>query len=453
MLCHRNALALLLSVSLLIPLNAARSDEFDRLGGSVLAGLLRDGQTHAHATLDFRELEALLPVLRDSRSALLIVKTDQGNLGQLLVSPGFRKRPGGREPLVPLLQVERYEVFDGGNPATRLARGRNLMLFSGFQLDLDTGQVVPEGLGGDLLFTARGNEDGIISSLGSTRISTLDRPPSLPPSAPGMPSEGRVVRPADFSGRFRLAANGQWTGLLELTVDTDGSVTGRFVSDASGSAYSVTGKVDPQLHQKVQFAIQFPRARQDYQGVLWTEGKQVLAGTLAMMGQDFSFVAVREGSKVDIGADPGAAVLLAAGQTKGTWLRVRVEAEPERYLLGQVPRTRLELTEDLTRAVKSIPNMKVLIVAAESTPFTRAAPGPRGSSGRRRFDDSSGPVDRRAVSLFTERRMARARPIRRPLASDDRRRGPPPRSRKFQWFHQGGRSARRRARSAPGRKV
>jgi biopolymer transport protein ExbD len=268
-------------------------------------------------------------------------------------------------------RVEPFEVFDAGNPGARLARGKHLMLFPGFQLDLDTGQVVPEGLGGDLVFTVRGDGDGIISGLGPARISTLDRPPSLPPTAPGIPSEGRVVRPADFSGRFRLAANGQWSGLLELALDPAGSVTGSFQSDASGSAYPVTGKVDPQLHQKVQFAIQFPRARQDYQGILWTEGKQVMAGALSMLGQDFSFVAVREGSKVDLGADLGATALLAPGKPGGTWLRVRVEAEPDRYLLGQVPKTRVELTEELTRAVKSVPGTKVLIVSAESTPYVR----------------------------------------------------------------------------------
>ena len=230
------------------------------------------------------------------------MKTDLGNFAKLLVLPGFRKRPDGKGPLVPLLVVERFEVFDAGNPATRLARGKNVMLFPGFQLDLDTGQVVPEGLGGDLSFTARGNEDGTISGVGSARISTLDTPPALPPTAAGIPSEGRVVRPADFAGRFRLNANGQWSGLLELAVDPAGSITGSFQSDASGLAYPVTGKVDPQLHQTAQFAIQFPRARQEYQGVLWTEGKQVIAGTAAMLGQDFSFVAVREGSGLNLGA-------------------------------------------------------------------------------------------------------------------------------------------------------
>ena len=48
-----------------------------------------------------------------------------------------------------------------------------------------------------------------------------------------------------------------------------------------------------------------------------------------------------------------------------------MEAEPDRYLLGQAPKTRVELTEELARAVKSVPGTKVLIVTAESTPYLR----------------------------------------------------------------------------------
>jgi hypothetical protein len=371
MLLHRVAVRLALLGLLVIPLTATRGDEFDRLGGGALAALVRDPHTRTHPALGFRELEALPPVLRDTRSALLIVKTDQGNLAELLVSPGFRKRPGGKGPLVPLLLVERFEVFDGGNPGARLARGKDVMLFPGFQLDLDTGHVVPEGLGGDLVFTARGDEDGVVSGVGPARISTLDKPPTLRPTAPGLPSEGRLVRPADFSGRFRLAANGQWSGLLELAVDPAGAVSGSFQSEASGSAYPVTGKVDPEAHQKVQFAIQFPRARQEFQGVLWTESKQVMAGTLSMLGRDFSFVAVRDGSRLDFGGDPGVAAMIAPAKPGGTWLRVRVDAEPERYLLEKAPRTRAELIEALARTVKTDPEARVLILAAESTPFSR----------------------------------------------------------------------------------
>ena len=141
----------------------------------------------------------------------------------MLVSPGFRKRPGNKGSLVPVLVVERFEVFDGRQSRFPAGAGRDLMLFPGFQLDLDTGQIVPEGLGGDIVFTARGEEDGTIRPLGAARLATLSRPPICLTPRRAFPRQGKVVRPADFSGRFRLAANGQWSGLLELAVDPAGS--------------------------------------------------------------------------------------------------------------------------------------------------------------------------------------------------------------------------------------
>ena len=71
-----------------------RGDEFDRLGDTILASLWHDPGTRTHRALNFRELEALPSVLRDSRAALVLVQTDQGNRAKLLVSPGLRKVPG-----------------------------------------------------------------------------------------------------------------------------------------------------------------------------------------------------------------------------------------------------------------------------------------------------------------------------------------------------------------------
>ena len=65
-------------------------------GRRLLAALAARTQPGCTRPLGFRELEALPSVLRDSRSALVLVKTDQGNLARLLVSPGFRKRPATR---------------------------------------------------------------------------------------------------------------------------------------------------------------------------------------------------------------------------------------------------------------------------------------------------------------------------------------------------------------------
>ena len=172
--------------------------------------------------------------------------------------------------MVPVLVVERFEVYDGANPASRLARGREILLFPGFQIDLDTGQIVPEGMGGDLIFTARGLDDGTIGPRGTARLASLTSLPTLPGGLPGAPSPGKAVLPGDFAGRFRLIANGQWSGLLELAIDPAAAVSGTFVSDASGTVYPVSGKVDGEVPQKIRFAIEFPRTRQDYEGLLWS---------------------------------------------------------------------------------------------------------------------------------------------------------------------------------------
>ena len=93
-------------------------------------------------------------------------------------------------------------------------------------------------------------------------------------------------------------ANGQWSGTLVLAVDPAGAVTGHFRSDRNGSAYPVTGKVAAEVPQKIDFSIQFPRARQTYEGFLWTEGKNAIAGTLSMLDHPYSFIAVREGTSL-----------------------------------------------------------------------------------------------------------------------------------------------------------
>jgi hypothetical protein len=375
----RTSLVLAIRCILWIGDQSARGDEFDRIDGEVLRSCLRTSGTRTHAALGFRELEALPSVLRDSRSALFLIKTDQGNLARLLVSPGFRKRPspdnppgpGLRGSHVPLLFVERFEVFDGANPSSRLVRGKDLMLFGGFQVDLDTGQVVPEGLGGDLLFTARGQDEGVVQGVGRVRLATLERPPVLPPPAQGTPSGGRTVRPADVAGRFRLLANGQWSGRLDLAVDGSGGISGRFLSDASGSAFPVIGKLDPASSRKVQFSIQFPRTKQDYQGILWTEGKHVITGRMSMLDQDFGFLAIRDGYRLEVEALSSPSALLGAGKPSGAWLRVRVEPEPDRYTLDNQPHSTRELAEALERAGRSGTGTGVLVLAAESVPYKR----------------------------------------------------------------------------------
>src|SRR5207253_60675 len=108
---------------------------------------------------------------------------------------------------------------------------------------------------------------------------------------------GRAVLPRDFAGRYHLFANGQWSGRLDLTVDEGGVVSGRFRSDLNGTSYPVSGQVAADVPQKIAFAITFPRSRQEYEGLLWTEGKAAMAGTLTMLDRAYGFFALREGGR------------------------------------------------------------------------------------------------------------------------------------------------------------
>jgi hypothetical protein len=285
-------------VLLLMSISSAWGDEFGRLEGPAFFNLITGPGVRAHAGLSFRELEALPTILRDERAALVIVKTDQGNLAKILVSAGLRKlKPLQKDgPLVPVLLLDRFETIDAGDRRSFTARGKEVMLFDGFQFDLDAGQVVPEGLGGDIVFSTRAPEDPRLATLGESRLYTLDKSPPSPENAPSKPSGGRGVQPGDFAGRYFLMANGQWSGPLELNVDDAGVVSGHFRSDRNGSSYPVTGKIAGEIAQKIVFTVQFPRARQDYEGFLWTEGKNAIAGTLSMLDRPYSFVAIREGT-------------------------------------------------------------------------------------------------------------------------------------------------------------
>jgi hypothetical protein len=260
----------------------------------------------ARERLTIGEIGNLPNVLRGTRSGVVVATTDQGNLARLLVVPALRKPPGGEGEPAPILVLERFETFEAPRATSRLARGRDLILFDGFRLDLDSGQVVPEGQGGDVQFLASGEGGPRLVALDKARLYTLAKSPLGDAPEPGRPSAGRAVLPGDFAGRYRLFANGQWSGTLELKVEDKGVVAGSFRSDQTGTSYKVTGQVAADAPQKVLFEAEMPRTRLAFTGYLWTEGKGAMAGTVSLLGRDFGFFALRDGGRfAPEGADAG----------------------------------------------------------------------------------------------------------------------------------------------------
>jgi len=240
--------------------DAGRADQFEQLDGPMLVRLIRGPEATARPSLTVVDLGAMPALLRDSRSALVLARTDAGNPARLLLLPELRKPAGGREEPFP-------------------------------------GQVVPEGQGGDVVFRAGGAPGPRLEAIGEARLFTLARPPAFDNARTPQPTPGRAVLPADFAGRYRLFANGQWSGTLDLKAEARGVVTGRFRSDLHGTSYAVTGQVAADAAQKLRFAIAFPRARQEFEGYLWGEGKGAMAGTASLLDRSFGFFAVREGGR------------------------------------------------------------------------------------------------------------------------------------------------------------
>jgi hypothetical protein len=286
----------------------ARGDEFDRLDGAALFDIPgRATGVKSPSALSYQDLEALPSVLPDERAAFVIVKSDQGNLAKILVSGAFKKLSvrDQEAKTVPVLLIERFETIDSGDRRSFKARGKGVTLFDGFQFDLDSGQVVPDQAGGDIRFTASAPGEPRLTALGTSRLYVLEKPLARAPAAKGQPSYGREVLATDYSGRFDLVADGQWSGRLELSVDAAGMVAGFFRSEKNGSSYAVTGKAGDGVPQRIRFEVRFPRATQSYDGLIWSEGKNVIAGTVTMLDHPYSFVAIREGASLKLVENAG----------------------------------------------------------------------------------------------------------------------------------------------------
>ncbi len=296
MKCFTTCLLSLILFNSFNPANC-RGGEFDRLDGERLAAIARGGDVEHRRTLTLKDLDLLPVALKDTRSTFLIVKTGRGNYARMLVSQALRQSENDNSPPVNVFVLERFDTFEPGKSGSRPARGTGVLLFNGSQIDLDSGQIVPKEQGGDLAFLLEGKGGARLDSLGTSEILTFKKPLTIEAPASG-PSPGKTVIPSDFVGKYRLFADGRWSGTLEIEVAADRQITGRFRSESNGMSYPVTGQVEVDPPNKATFAVKFPRSEQEYNAFIWTEGKNAIAGTFVMTERVFGFVAIRDGTKL-----------------------------------------------------------------------------------------------------------------------------------------------------------
>ncbi len=202
------------------------------------------------------------------RGLLLLVQTDQSAWGVLECQFAARKRA---DRVFPVVFVRRFALV---RPTGGIAVSRErIEWFAGLELDCDIGQVVPPAFGGDLGFSGDRPDDCAVVTRGDARLWIVDRLPRREPSEAGTPKQG----PARYSGRYKLFADGEFRGTLELQVSDQGIVRGMFVSAETGQQYAVRGRFGGPEY-RLQARITFPRSVQDLDVYFWRRLSGVATG-------------------------------------------------------------------------------------------------------------------------------------------------------------------------------
>ncbi|MBI1900828.1 MAG: hypothetical protein HYS13_06920 [Planctomycetia bacterium] len=279
--------ALVLTAALLVAAAPALGlDTFDRHTAYWLDQVTKKGT--AVAEMSSRQAAELKFLGPDVSAPCVVVRTGDGNVAKALVSFGFRK--SDPKP-VPVVVIERFVTYDRDRPNIALAAGKNVMLFPGFQFDLDIGQVVPDKLGGDLSF----NDQRRLLPLGEAKLFGLSGSALPAADEASEPSAGPGVLPRDFAGTWIVDADGRLKGKWTLAVDDEGNVDGQHLSDETQSTFTLSGKITE--GNRLQCEVQFANAAQAFDLYLWTGHKTHMAGTTLQQDRKLGVFAVRESKK------------------------------------------------------------------------------------------------------------------------------------------------------------
>jgi hypothetical protein len=269
----------------------ALADPFDNYINTVLAKV-----PSAAGVKEVRQLTPTLiadndRVLPRTTGALIVVKTNEGRYCKLLVQDARQKTSPTAS--VPILLIERYVTYKEGEEQAIQVRGRNVRLFSDFQINLDIGQIVPASVGGDLRFVSAGDKT-YAEPVGKAKLYLLTKPlAAATPKKTTRPEIGSTFEARFFTGTYKLQDDGRRSGILHLKVGVKNKVTGKYYSAKDGKKYEVVGKVGSPAHA-IEFTIIYPRTRQEFHGWMFTGDGKAIAGFSRLQERDTGFYALRE---------------------------------------------------------------------------------------------------------------------------------------------------------------
>lgn len=284
-LCLRRPFSILLILVVVATANGA--DVFERHSAPLVKKLVEEGKPVEQLTM--ADAARIKPLAATIGSPCLVVKTDEGGYSKVLAAWGLKKGNGSDKP-VPVLLVERFVTYRGDRLDLTSATGKDVMLFPGFGFNLDIGQVVPEGQGADILFTAEGE----LTATDNARLIVVNgsQLPASDKTTAKDPNDHEGVLAEDFTGTWKLNADGRWLGELSLKVNENGRATGQFTSDESKNSYDVTGQTGATPHN-LKLEVFLANTQLSMDAYLWTKDKSQMAGTVTMTGRKFGFQAIR----------------------------------------------------------------------------------------------------------------------------------------------------------------
>jgi hypothetical protein len=267
-------------------------DHFDAHAATVIQQAIESNTLKPIDSLTAPQLRAIAGRLEGHPGAsLVVVRTDQNALTKILTREAQLPERDGK-PVTPFFLFERVVTFPDSMGEGLQVDGKDIYMFDGFCIDLDSGKIVPKGHGEDVVISI--SDKGLTLSV-TTGVRMYVAPGALTSAeaAADKRSNQGPVTPADFSGEYSLEADGRWSGSLSLKVDEDGAVTGEYKSGETGKSFPVNGQVG-RTANRIEFTVEFPMTKQKFEGYLWTRGRDKMSGVTHMLDQPFGFHATRK---------------------------------------------------------------------------------------------------------------------------------------------------------------
>ena len=267
---------------LVLPASTAGGDEINRIEGETIERLLKSPDSRPLARMSVAEIAGLPGVLHDSRAALLVARTDGGNLARMLVSVALasprvgtasRSRSSSWSDSTPSRPVGWPMTGEGGTWSSSTASGSTST----------PARSCPKGRGGPPV-PGHGRETGTWSRWGPPgSMAARQAPRGTRRDRIGRADSGTDGRPRRLRGAVPPLRQRALVGRTRAEGGRGGGGLGRVPLRPGRDRLSGHRAGGGRRPAQGRLPGDTSAVRQDFEGLLWAEGKGAMAGTMTML--------------------------------------------------------------------------------------------------------------------------------------------------------------------------